>query len=116
LACLQPDESGRHEIYVTNFPKPGGKWPVSTSGGTQPRWRHDGAELFYLAPDRTVTSVRVDAGSTFEVGAATPLFQIRGTSYAASADGRRFVTNDPIGEPSAQPITVVLNWTAGLKK
>jgi hypothetical protein len=41
---------------------------------------------------------------------------IRGTSYAPSADGRRFVTNDPIGEPSAQPITVVLNWTAGLKK
>jgi len=110
------DESGRHEIYVTSFPKPGGKWPVSSGGGTQPRWRQDGTELFYLAPDRTVTSVRVGAGSTFEVGAATPLFQIRGTSYAASADGRRFVTNDPIGEPSAQPITLVLNWTAGLRK
>jgi eukaryotic-like serine/threonine-protein kinase len=110
------DESGRHEIYATSFPKPSGKWPVSSGGGTQPRWRHDGTELFYLAPDRTVTSVRVGAGSTFEVGAATPLFQIRGTSYAPSADGRRFVTNDPIGEPSAQPITVVLNWTAGLRK
>ena len=72
------DETGRREIYVTSFPKPGARWPVSTSGGTQPRWRRDGTELFYLAPDRTVTSVRVGTGSTFEAGAATPLFQIRG--------------------------------------
>jgi hypothetical protein len=100
---------------VTSFPKPGGKWPVSTSGGTQPRWRRDGTELFYVAPDGTLTSVRVGTGSTFEAGAAAPLFQIRGSSYAPSADGRRFVTNDPVGEPTAQPINVVLNWTAGLR-
>jgi eukaryotic-like serine/threonine-protein kinase len=109
------DETGRQEIYVTSFPKPGGKWPVSTSGGTQPRWRRDGTELFYVAPDGTLTSVRVGTGSTFEAGAAAPLFQIRGSSYAPSADGRRFVTNDPVGEPTAQPINVVLNWTAGLR-
>ena len=110
------DETGRQEIYVTSFPKPGGKWPVSTSGGTQPRWRRDGTELFYVAPDGTLTSVHVGTGSTFEAGTATPLFQIRGGLYAPSADGRRFVTNDPIGEPTAQPINVVLNWTAGLRK
>jgi len=110
------DESGRQEIYVTSFPTPGGKWPISTSGGTQPQWRRDGTELFYLAPDRTVMSARVGAGANLEVGAVTPLFQIRGSSYAPSADGRRFVTNDPIGEPTAQPITIVLNWTAGLSK
>jgi eukaryotic-like serine/threonine-protein kinase len=110
------DETGRQEIYVTSFPTPGGKWPISTSGGTQPQWRRDGTELFYLAPDRTLMSVRVGAGATFEAGAVTPLFQIRGSSYASSADGRRFVTNDPIGEPTAQPITIVLNWTAGLRK
>jgi len=110
------DESGRQEIYVTSFPTPGGKWPISTSGGTEPRWRRDGTELFYLAPDRTVMSVRVGAGATFEAGAVTPLFQIRGSSYAPSADGRRFVTNDPVGEPAPQPITIVFNWTAGLGK
>jgi serine/threonine protein kinase len=110
------DESGRQEIYVTGFPTPGGKWPISTSGGTQPQWRRDGTELFYLAPDHTVMSVRVGAGATFEAGAVTPLFQIRGSSYAPSADGRRFVTNDPVGEPTAQPITIVVNWAAGLRK
>jgi Tol biopolymer transport system component len=110
------DESGRQEIYVTSFPTPGGKWPISTSGGTQPRGRRYGCELFYLAAVRTVMSVRVGAGVTFEAGAVTPLFQIRGSSYAPSADGRRFATNEPVGEPRAQPITVVLNWTAGLRK
>ena len=110
------DESGRAEIHVTGFAKPGGKWPISTSGGSQPRWRRDGTELFYLAPDRTVMAAAVRAGSTFEAGAVTPLFKIRGSSYAPTADGRRFVTDDPIGESIARPITVVLNWTAGLRK
>jgi Tol biopolymer transport system component len=110
------DESGRAEVYVTSFPTPGGKWPISTNGGTQPLWRRDGTELFYIAPDRTITAVRINGGSTFEAGTVTPLFKIRGNSYAATADGRRFVTNDPIGEASPLPITVVLNWPSGLKK
>jgi Tol biopolymer transport system component len=109
------DESGRDEVYVTSFPTPGGKWPISRGGGAQPQWRRDGTELFYVAPDRTVMAVRVGAGSTFEAGAVAPLFKIRGSSYAATADGRRFLTDDPIGEPASQPITVVLNWTAGMK-
>ena len=108
-------ESGRAEVYVTSFPKPAGKWPISKGGGTQPRWRHDGTELFYVAPGRLVTAVRITAGSTFEAGAVTPLFTIRGNSYAPTADGRRFVTDEPIGEVGSRPITVVLNWIAGMK-
>jgi len=109
------DESGRPEIYVSSFPAAGGKWPISTGGGTQPRWRGDGTELFYLTPDRTLMSVHVGTGSTstFEAGTAAPLFPIRGTSYAATADGRRFVTNEPTSE-AAPPVTVVLNWQAAL--
>ena len=42
---------GRSEIYVAPFPGPGSSWKVSTAGGTEPRWRRDGKELFYLAPD-----------------------------------------------------------------
>jgi Tol biopolymer transport system component len=110
------DESGRDEVYVMSFPKSGGKWPISTGGGTQPLWRRDGTELFYVAPDRTVTAVRINGGSTFEAGTATRLFKLRGSSYAPTADGRRFVTDEPIGEAGPRPITVVLNWTAGLKK
>jgi Tol biopolymer transport system component len=109
------DESGRPEVYVTSFPKPGDRWPISTGGGTEPQWRRDGTELFYLAPDGTVMAVRVGAGTVFEAGAAAALFKTGGSSYAPTDDGRRFITNEPIGAGS-NPITLVLNWTAALKK
>jgi serine/threonine protein kinase/Tol biopolymer transport system component len=114
------DESGISEVYVQAFPKQSGKVPVSTGGGTQPRWRRDGKELFYLAPDRKLMTVPVKAGTTFEVEGPRPLFQTTlevtsfRQSYAVSADGNRFLLNTPV-ETVAQPLTVVLNWPALLK-
>jgi Tol biopolymer transport system component len=110
------DESGRPEVYVTSFPGAEGKFPISTGGGTQPRWRGDGTELFYVAPDGMLMSVRVRMGATFDAGATTPLFRLRGTSYDVTRNGERFVTNDPAGSDKSQPMTVVLNWTSELKK
>jgi dipeptidyl aminopeptidase/acylaminoacyl peptidase len=60
------DESGSPQVYVQSFPTLTGKWPVSSGGGSQPRWRHDGKELFYLAPDRKLMVVNVRAGQTFD--------------------------------------------------
>lgn len=54
------NESGKNEVYVAPFPGPGGKWQVSAAGGTSPRWRPDGKELFYLAPDGRLTAAAVD--------------------------------------------------------
>ena len=51
------NESGRYEIYVRTFPEAGGKWQVSAAGGMQPRWRRDGRELFYVAPDTRLMAV-----------------------------------------------------------
>jgi len=110
------DETGRPEVYVTGFPTAEGKWPISTNGGSQPTWRGDGTELFYVALDGTVTAVRVRTGATFEPGAVTRLFPLRGTSYAVTANGQRFLTNEPIAEMNPPPISIVLNWTAALKK
>jgi Tol biopolymer transport system component len=66
------DESGQKQIYVRPFPGPGGEYQVSNSGGTSPRWRRDGKELFYLSLDGKLMAVEVKAGSTFEAGAAKP--------------------------------------------
>ena len=64
-------ESGRWEVYVVPFPGPGGKWQVSSAGGELPRWRGDGREIFYLAPDGNLVSVAVDGrSSAFQVGQA----------------------------------------------
>ena len=120
------DESGRREVYVQGFapdhiPAAGvGKWQISTAGGDKPRWRRDGRELYYIAPDRKMMAVPVKTDPTFEPGIGVPLFETRVTGffpYDVSADGR-FLMN-AVAEtdtPVSSPITVVLNWTAGLKK
>ena len=111
------DESGSSQVYVQAFPTQSGKVPISTAGGTQPRWRRNGKEMFYLAPDRKLMAVTVTAGTTFEVGTPRPLFQTTldptafRQTYEASADGNRFLLNAII-ESAAQPLTVVLNWPA----
>ncbi|HSS45491.1 MAG TPA: hypothetical protein VLO07_09135, partial [Thermoanaerobaculia bacterium] len=115
------NESGRFEVYVQPFPGPGGKWQISTAGGTAPAWRRDGKELFYLAPDRKLMTVSVKIGATFETEVPKPLFEthIRNDPdrhYDVSADGQRFLVNTPLGEETSPPITLVQNWTALLRK
>jgi hypothetical protein len=118
------DESRTAEVYVQSFPPSGGKWQVSTKGGHTPRWRRDGKELFYLAPDRRIMSVEVTAaGSTFDVSIARALFEApvdvvsvaAANRYDVSADGQRFLVNAPVENTNSAPITVVVNWAAGLR-
>jgi eukaryotic-like serine/threonine-protein kinase len=112
------DESGRWEVYVQTFPASGGKWLVSRDGGAQPRWRADGKEIFFIAPDRRLMAVDVKLeGTTFEAGVPKPLFQTQIVSYPnprnaydVSADGQRFVILTPLQENTSTPITVVTNW------
>jgi Tol biopolymer transport system component len=121
--AYQSDESGRNEVYVSSFPGPGGKWQVSTSGGGSPRWRRDGKELFYVAPDNKMMAARVDRrGSAFEVGAVRALFNVRmrdqslGIPYDVTADGQRFLVNALLDKSAPSSITLVVNWPALLKK
>jgi Tol biopolymer transport system component len=125
------DESGGFEIYVQPFEpaweKPvTGKWKISAMGGTQPRWRSDGRELFYVAPDRKLMSVDIKtAAQTFDWGAPQRLIDSRsdvvGNStqwgYVPSADGKRFLISAAPGAiDQAPPLTVVVNWLSGVKK
>jgi eukaryotic-like serine/threonine-protein kinase len=112
-------ETGNWEIYVSPFPAVGSKWLVSRGGGTEPRWRRDGKEMFYLSADGKITAVPVKLGATFESGTPFPLFQPRlrqpisaldVCSYDVSADGQRFLINTKVDAPSAAPLSVVLNW------
>ncbi len=115
------DESGNNQVYIAPFPGPGGKWQVSRSGGTEPRWRGDGRELFFLAPDNKLVAVDVNAKEAIlEIGNAQPLFEVHpatspGTHYDVTRDGKRFMVSSA-GEGSSAPITLVVNWTADLKK
>jgi Tol biopolymer transport system component len=113
------NESGRAEVYVQSFPPAGGRWQVSTAGGTEPLWRKDGKELYYISGDR-IMAVDVKTGSrTFESGIAKMLFEVRLEStrrrsrYQVAENGRRFLVNLPI--ESSSPVTVTVNWAAGTK-
>jgi serine/threonine protein kinase len=120
------------EVYVTTFVEPGStgspskstpvKRVVSRGGATQPRWRQDGKELFYLAGDGGLTAVPIKGqGPTAEFGTPQQLFEITrtvagGGAYDVSADGQRFLINKVSEETGPTPMIVVLNWTAELAK
>jgi Tol biopolymer transport system component len=129
MAAISPDgrwlayrstESGRSEIYATRFPDVIGKWQLSVAGGSSPRWRHDGRELYFLSPDRKLMAVPI-AGTEhgLAVGRPVPLFETpRAPSvswpYDVSADGQKFLFNIAASQ-AQQQIKVVLNWQEELK-
>ena len=118
------NESGQNEVYVKPFPGPGPTWPVSTAGGSLVRWRHDGKEIFYTSQSgarRSITSAAVvSEGARFTVGAVRPLFDFISSSnrysYDVTADGQRFLVLAADQQSVTPMITVVTNWTAGLKR
>jgi dipeptidyl aminopeptidase/acylaminoacyl peptidase len=121
------DESGRREVYVRDFapdraPAVGSqKIKISPAGGDKPRWRPDGKEIYYVAPDRKMMAVPVKLGATFEPGVAAPLFDVRlsGTmSYDVTADGRFLVNSlsDDDSAAASSPIVVMTNWQTTVKK
>src|SRR5262245_25245502 len=118
--------TGQFEVYVQRFPDGGGKRQVSNGGGTGPRWRRDGRELFYYARNGEggkLMAAQVRSGESFEVDAVVPLFEFkRGTRmdpfapYAVTGDGQRFLINEMVETNPNAPLTVVVNWAAGLRR
>ena len=122
--AYQSNEAGVNrpvDVYLQSLSGSGSKVQVSTLGGSVPRWRRDGKELYYLAPDRMlmVVSVNLD-GNRPRIGVPTPLFQTRvgrfmNRTYAVSRDGR-FLVNTQVDDVTVATTRVVLNWTEELKR
>jgi serine/threonine protein kinase len=110
-------ESGRFEVHVTPFPGAKSKWQVSSSGGTFPRWRGDGKELFYLGPDQRIRATEITArGSSARIGSTQVLFRVQTvpipiSPFDVTADGRRFLINAmPTSQDHSGPATILTNW------
>jgi eukaryotic-like serine/threonine-protein kinase len=110
------NESGDWEIYVTTFPAAAGKWQVSRGGGTEPRWRGDGQEIFYLGSTSRLMAVPIETSNTFSSGAPAPLFQVRARApisstdlftYDVTKDGKRFLVNQYLKPDHVVPLTIV---------
>ena len=114
-------DSGREEVFVASFPGGERKWQVSEAGGMECRWRADGRELYFRAPDGTLMAVAVKTGDEFHSDPPQPLFRTatpgwRGSpdlpspEYAPSADGARFLVNRTIDPEGSPPVTVLTPW------
>ena len=120
------NESGQVQTYAVPFPGPGGKIQITANGGGMPRWRKDGREIFYTSTDRELTAVEVSArNGTLEVGQPRKLFtgiitsttgRSSGVTYDVSPDGQKFLVFDDGANDTTQPLTLVQNWTAMLRK
>ncbi len=107
------------------FPVSGGQWQVSNQGGSRPKWRADGKELFYVGPNASnvlAAGVRV-GGASFQSDTPRELFPISPVPlilrlpYDVTVDGQRFLVLQPsVSAQGPAPLTVVTNWQAGLKK
>jgi Tol biopolymer transport system component len=119
------NESGRPEIYVQPYPGPGGKWQISTDGGTEPLWNRNGRELFYRSGNKMM-AVQVETQPSFSASKPTLLFEreyaasqfpATGIAYDVTHDGQRFLMVREIEQASsATQINVVLNWFEELKR
>jgi Tol biopolymer transport system component len=115
------NESNRRETYVMSFPTPEVKVPISTAGGRIPVWSRDGRELYFISDNNKMMMVKINtAGGKFQASVPQPLFDVRmlggiAPNFDVSKDGR-FLIPTVLGEVSNLPMTVVLNWQAGLKK
>ena len=125
--AYQSNQGGHGEVYVQAFDglSSGTKrrWQISKTGGGLPRWRMDGAELFFLTEDGRMMSAAIHQSSDGGIDSGQPqfLFQTRPipktwNTYDVSPDGQRFLFNIPLEWTSANPITVVTNWTEKLKE
>jgi eukaryotic-like serine/threonine-protein kinase len=122
--AYRSNQSKRSEIYVVSFPQPDAKWQISTNGGQQPVWSHDGRELYYYSLDNRIMAVDIKSsvpGSPQpQFGMPRALFDVRistngNTGFDVTKDGR-FLVSTLVELDASAPMTVVLNWPETLKK
>jgi Tol biopolymer transport system component len=104
------DESGTDEVYVQSFPGRENRWQVSNHGGTDPKWRRDGRELFYRSMQKTQMAVTVAAGSELQLSIPAILFSAPDGAYDVTPDGQRFLVLSRPETAGALPINIVVNW------
>jgi serine/threonine protein kinase len=117
--AYQSDETGRYEVYIASFPEPRRRLQITSGGGTFPQWGPDGSELFYISPDDKLMVVGLKVGPEgFEPSTPRELFPLSSTLYTSvyevAPDGKRILVNQR--EQNSEPIEVIVNWPALLKK
>jgi Tol biopolymer transport system component len=121
--AYRSDESGQAEVFIQSFPPSGGKWQISSSGGRQPYWRADGKELFYLKGTKVMAVDIKTSAAGVETGTPKELFDVPGLPldarrnvYVVTRDGQRFLCQTMAESVNSNPLILLQNWPATLKK
>jgi Tol biopolymer transport system component len=120
--AYESNASGRLEVYVRPFAPGGGEYKVSRDGGWSARWRGDGRELLFLAPDGTMMAASIETVHGIVAGVPEPLFRTSTTvtqnqhPWAMTQDGQRFLIDIAEKRPVGEPITIVMNWLSLLSQ
>jgi serine/threonine protein kinase/Tol biopolymer transport system component len=116
------NQTGNSEIYLMDFPEGTPRRRISAEGGSQPRWRRDGKELFFLAGDGSMMSAELSGAGELKKGLPTRLFHTNlrlGTNkaiYDVTGDGQRFLVIDGAIQSGSSDIEMVLNWPSQLPR
>ena len=119
------NETGRYEVYVSPLANPGtGKWAISTSGGSMPRWSHRGDEVFYMDLRSNLVAVRVTPTPPFSVESRRVLFDasdflqpsISRRNFDVSADDQRFLMVQRADGARHGQVVVVENWPDEMRR
>lgn len=110
------NETGNDEVYIRSFQEPGGRWQVTSEGGTRPRWRRDGRELYFISRSGLLSAVEVRPGQVPSLGAPMPIFSMGQSIDYEVIDGHRFIVTMPAQESARAPIMAVLHWSAELRR
>ncbi len=118
IAYCSP-ESGRSEVYLTSFPEPAERIRVSASGGSRPRWKRDGREIYFVSEDNEMIATPVRLAAGVEIGQARSLFRIDPagwSDYDVTPDGARFLAAAKIPVQDADAIALTANWLSLLPR
>jgi serine/threonine protein kinase len=112
------NESGQYEVYVKAFQGEGSHWQISLAGGTAPRWRGDGKEIFYISPDGQLMAADIVlSAASVDVNNVRGLFSVSLVQgdYDVAADGKRFLLNSVVETQNQMPLALVTNWDMELR-
>jgi Tol biopolymer transport system component len=116
------NELGTREIFIAPFRSSGGAHQISTAGGRYARWRRDSKELFWVDLSGRIVSSAISVNNGIPSGSSPqPLFILPPaigvhTLYDVSADGKRFLAAVPPEDAAIEPLSVVQNWSVGVKR
>ena len=113
------NQSSQFEVYVQPLHGPGRRWQISSGGGSDPKWRADEREIFYIARDGRLMAVDLGARGEMEPGTPHALFPLHDVAVVApfpsafdvQPDGQRFLVREPIEVLQTLPLTVLVNWS-----